>query len=344
MRLFSGIITLVLLTSAPTCGKSKTTGDVAESVRFAQGAPLDLKAIERDLREISKEPHPFGSARQREVGDYLLRRAKELGLESWSVPFKAATPNSSSLAPMSMAPRTLERSGVNVLAWAGSAKAPCVVMLGSHYDSKHIEGAPYRGANDSGSSSAALLHIMANLAKTDADCAFLGVWFDGEEPVLADWNDGELMHPARIQDNTYGSRFMADRLVSCEGVACFAGKNKNYPVRTLILLDMIGPRNVTLTRDANSHPTLLNLAIHIADELGDMDLFSNRPPTPIEDDHIPFKRRGIPVIDLIDFHNLEFWHKPGDDVDKVDLGSVAKVAKLAMALAKHAAQNKDLKF
>ena len=56
-----------------------------------------------------------------------------------------------------------------------------------------------RTSIDSGSSSAALLQIMTNLAKANGECAYLGVWFDGEEALLKEWTDGELIHaPAKL--------------------------------------------------------------------------------------------------------------------------------------------------
>jgi glutaminyl-peptide cyclotransferase len=46
----------------------------------------------------------------------------------------------------------------------------------------------------------------------------------------------------------------------------------------------------------------------------------------MDDDHIPFSRVGIPVVDLIDFtygYNNVFWHTPQDTVDKLSPQSLA---------------------
>jgi Zn-dependent M28 family amino/carboxypeptidase len=40
----------------------------------------------------------------------------------------------------------------------------------------------------------------------------------------------------------------------------------------------------------------------------------------MEDDHLPFVRKGVPCVDLIDFsygYNNVFWHTPQDTVDKL---------------------------
>ena len=50
----------------------------------------------------------------------------------------------------------------------------------------------------------------------------------------------------------------------------------------------------------------------------------------IADDHIPFKEKGIPAIDLIDFHNLQHWHKPSDKLSAISLNSIEEASKLAM--------------
>ena len=51
------------------------------------------------------------------------------------------------------------------------------------------------GANDSGSSSAALFQIVRAIKTIAPDsnerCDITLIWFDGEEPVLPDWTDGK---------------------------------------------------------------------------------------------------------------------------------------------------------
>jgi Zn-dependent M28 family amino/carboxypeptidase len=40
----------------------------------------------------------------------------------------------------------------------------------------------------------------------------------------------------------------------------------------------------------------------------------------MEDDHIPFVKRGVPSVDIIDFdygYNNVFWHTTQDTVDKL---------------------------
>jgi Zn-dependent M28 family amino/carboxypeptidase len=56
-----------------------------------------------------------------------------------------------------------------------------------------------------------------------------------------------------------------------------------------------------------------------ASRLGYQSHFFGRT-LPMDDDHLPFVKRGVPSVDLIDFnygYNNVFWHSPQDTVDKL---------------------------
>jgi glutaminyl-peptide cyclotransferase len=44
------------------------------------------------------------------------------------------------------------------------------------------------------------------------------------------------------------------------------------------------------------------------------------------DDHVPFARRGIPSIDIIDF-DYPYWHTVADTADKVSSDSLERVGR-----------------
>ena len=51
----------------------------------------------------------------------------------------------------------------------------------------------------------------------------------------------------------------------------------------------------------------------------------------MEDDHLPFVKRGVPSADLIDFaygYNNVFWHSPQDTPDKLSPKSLEIVGKV----------------
>jgi Zn-dependent M28 family amino/carboxypeptidase len=45
---------------------------------------------------------------------------------------------------------------------------------------------------------------------------------------------------------------------------------------------------------------------------------------PVDDDHMPFVRRGVPSLDLIDF-DYPYWHTAADTLDKCSPHSLAVV-------------------
>jgi len=86
-----------------------------------------------------------------------------------------------------------------------------------------------------------------------------------------------------------------------------------------VLADMIGDADLNIDRESNSAPWLQNLTYEAATRLGYQSHFFART-LPMDDDHIPFVKRGVPSIDLIDFtygYNNVFWHTSQDTIDKL---------------------------
>ena len=57
-------------------------------------------------------------------------------------------------------------------------------------------------------------------------------------------------------------------------------------------------------------------------------LQKNFLPAGIEDDHIPFKRRNVPILHLIAYPFPKEWHKIGDDRSTLDFGRIANFNKV----------------
>lgn len=330
------ITTLFLM--ANLCSEDRKLDSVAT---LADQFTLDRDVAKKDLKYLTKEPHPFGSKRQIEVANYLVSRSNTLGLRAISSKFSVDTPNPIFLeSPNAPADFKIQITGQNVFAFTDEgSSSSCIIAIGSHYDTKIVKHTPYVGANDSGSSSVALLQILSTLnsyqKKSKTRCSFVGIWFDGEESILPNWSDGIRIHPAKIEDNTYGSRYEAGRLKPCEkdkGSFCFPKELSGKKLEALILLDLIGSKNIKITQDMNSAPRLQNLLIKIDDLLFDQSIIASHK-APISDDHIPFVKKGVPSINIIDFENLDYWHKDGDEIENISYDSIEKAAKLALALA-----------
>lgn len=339
IRLILSVAFLPLLT-AFSCGDSSAP---------KTGFTLDRDVLNKDLRAIASEPHVFGSPRQKEVAEYIKKRITAVkGYDVLTSAFTAKVPNPALMdQPAGMFALHLEKSGQNLFGFSTAMKpGGCVILVASHYDSKRTKGFIYRGANDSGSSTAALLSLVDHWQDKDwvktADCKPAVVMFDGEEAFLKNWYDGRDRHPSRSHDNTYGSRYEAGRLVSCQGNAlCLPKDLGGYRVAALVLLDMIGLPNVSINQEAHSHAGLKKLALKLDSQLfPKATLFKNRKPMEVLDDHIPFIERGLPAINFIDFNNLQTWHRPGDDIETLSLDSIERVSALANALVKELSSGK----
>lgn len=297
----------------------------------------DANRVMSDLQVFAAEPHPMGSPRIQVLADYIEKEMKASELKTSRQKFDVEVPDPELLdqeASM-MQKTTLTLPLQNITAkYESSGAASCVYLVGSHYDSKRLENAVSIGANDSGSSSAALLELMRRLheIKPDFRCQVMAVWFDGEGAYLSQWRDGETRHPARIVDNTYGSRKFVDSLTACEKAWCLPESMGGEKVEGLILLDMIGSTNLKLSPESNSTSALMNLAREIDQQIFSGQLYGNTSAKAIEDDHIPFLKKGIPAVDLIGFESLEHWHKPSDTIDKVSIKSMQEGTTLAYGM------------
>ncbi|MGB6390934.1 MAG: M28 family peptidase [Candidatus Acidiferrales bacterium] len=198
-----------------------------------------------------------------------------------------------------------------------------IILLLTHYDTDTVTPAGqhmdnFVGADDGGSSSGLLLEIARILCgdKTRQPNSVWIAFLDGEE-AFVDWNANN--------DNTYGSRQMA---------ASMAESGELKRVKAVLLADMVGPIGLRIRRDESSTPWLTNLVWKNAERLGYQDIFVAQSAGPISDDHLPFTKRNIPsvdVIDLVDAPVTSYWHTPQDTMDKISPRSLAIVGHVFMA-------------
>jgi Zn-dependent M28 family amino/carboxypeptidase len=180
-----------------------------------------------------------------------------------------------------------------------------VIILAGHYDTLFKKG--FVGANDGGSSTAVLLAFADALKNQKTTSQIWLVWTDLEEAVV-DFTDN---------DGLYGSRHLAERLRT-EGLV--------RRVKGFFLLDMIGDKDLHVTRETQSTRWLQDLIAQAARRLGYSD-YVFRDEMGITDDHVPFLQTGIPAVDVVDanfgrmgpqFDGMgEFHHANTDTIDKV---------------------------
>jgi glutaminyl-peptide cyclotransferase len=177
------------------------------------------------------------------------------------------------------------------------------------------------GANDPAASVAALLEIgrVLGSAKEKSPLTYKLVFFDGEESFCEGWDDcGKPDAP----DNTYGSRHYVSQL---------RARNELATTRALILLDMMGYKNLELGRDTMSTKWLQDIVWQTGRDLGFGTYFVNRPEGVGGDDHEPFLRAGIDSVDLIQLNSYPYWHKADDTIDKVSAQSMRIVGATVLA-------------
>src|SRR5262249_40458663 len=167
------------------------------------------------------------------------------------------------------------------------------------------------GASDGGSSAAFLLEL-ARVLKTRKNPMTIELLFlDGEEARMPEWGG---------TDNTYGSRHYVDAARRDGSLAS---------LKALILVDMIGDRDLDIRRDSNSTPWLTNVIWETA-RRQNLDDYFITDSTRIEDDHLPFLAAGIPSVDIIDL-DYEAWHTAKDSLDAVSARSLQVVGDVLLA-------------
>jgi Zn-dependent M28 family amino/carboxypeptidase len=202
----------------------------------------------------------------------------------------------------------------NVIAKFPGTTGRAIVITG-HYDTKPDPANHFVGANDGGSSTGFLLELAEVLPAVQHSDDIFVVWLDGEE-AYGQWSE---------TDSTYGSRHLAAKWER-EGIL--------PKVLALINVDMIGDKDLGLLADTNSSPALRSTFWRTAKQLGYGRYFLNAGDA-MDDDHMPFQRRGVNVIDLIDFDygpNNQYWHTDQDTMDKLAANSFDVVGKVVIAV------------
>ena len=93
-------------------------------------------------------------------------------------------------------------------------------------------------------------------------------------------------------DSLYGTRHLAEK---------WEKDGTLKKIKALMVMDMIGDADLDIQRNTNCAPWLLDSHLRRRRaRLGYQSHFYRRPRTAIEDDHIPFLKRGVPCADIID--------------------------------------------
>ncbi|MFN2492583.1 MAG: M28 family metallopeptidase [Pyrinomonadaceae bacterium] len=265
------------------------------------------RAMDHVRKQIDIGPRVPGSTELAKTREYITASLKNYGLAVMTDEFAAATPVG-------------EKKMVNITAeLTGESKD--VIIIASHYETKLFKDMRFVGANDPASSVATLLELGRVLGATQQKPQFTYwlVFFDGEESFCEEWD--ECSKP-NAPDHTYGSRHYVAQLRKNEELG---------RVRALILMDMMGYKNLELGRDTMSTKWLQDIIWRTARDLNYGKYFVDRPEGVGGDDHEPFLRAGIDSVDLIQLNGYPYWHRADDTLDKVSSQSMKIVGDVVYA-------------
>jgi len=264
---------------------------VAASVQPAQApaktSPFDANRAFADLQKmVGFGPRPAGSDALAKTRAYIVAELDKAGLKAQLDEFEAITPRG-------------RKKMTNIRASRPGARPTTIALVG-HYDTKLFDNMTFVGANDGGSSAAWVLEMARITQGLRLQNTLEFVFFDGEEAVV-EWTD---------DDSVYGSKHDVERRIKAGTLG---------QLKALILVDMIGDKNLNVPRESQSTDWLSTIIWNTARAMGYGAQFPNTGRF-VSDDHIPFLNARVPAVDLIDFdypdQTNRHWHQASDTLDK----------------------------
>lgn len=258
---------------------------------------------------VSYGPRPVGSEASRKTQEYVKAQLAASGCAVEEDSFEASTP--------------VGRLKMKNIVGKTPGENSEVILLLAHYDTKQMPEEPnFVGANDSAAPMGVVLELARRLCAPGRKNK-LTYWFgfvDGEE-AFGEWDDNS--------NGTFGSRQMAAKL---------AASGDLQKIKAVVLLDLMGHAGLAMEREGNSTKWLQDIVWQTAKRLGYQSQFVDRAIGGISDDHLPFLRRKVAAVDLIDL-TYPHWHTAADTADKISPQSLAIVGHVVLeslpAIEKH---------
>lgn len=255
------------------------------------------------LRQVEFGPRDPGSPGHAACGEWIAATLDSLGYRVERHHFSVDDPYGEG---------SLELT--NFRAWRPDAQGPPLAFA-AHWDTRPRadldpdparRGEPILGANDGASGVAVLMELARLCAERRPPLPVEFLFFDGEDYG----EQGDLQH--YLLGST---RFVRD--------------HPSFRPRLLVLLDMVGGRDLHITMEPYSRRAAPGQLQRIFDMAEDLDLPAFVPEIgpAVWDDHIPFIRHGVPAVDLVDFRFPE-WHTLADTPAACSPSSLAQVGAL----------------
>ena len=297
-----GPVPTVVMPPAPAPATATATAAPTETPAVPTFTPAPLGGTTFDgeaafvylEEQVAFGPRWPGSPGHIAAGDHIIETLQALG---WAVE-----------------EQPLEYQGVqgrNIIGRANEGAGP-VIILGAHYDTRRVadetagaveQQLPSPGAVDGASGVAVLLELARTLDLERIPHEIWLAFFDLEDngnEGLPGW------------DWIVGSTYMAENLT--------------ITPQAVVVVDMVGDADQQFYYDGNSDQALRETLWNIAAGLGYGASFIPELKYTMIDDHLPFARRGIPAVDIIDF-DYPYWHTVEDTSDKASADSLHRVGR-----------------
>jgi hypothetical protein len=238
-------------------------------------------------KQVSFGPRIPNSSAHLKCGDWLVAELKKLGCEVIEQKFKPVTYDGKIL------------NARNIIA-SINPQASKRILLASHWDTRPFsdddstaKNKPFDSANDGPSGVAVILEILRTLENISPK---LSIGIDVVLFDVEDWGPPSSYTKEVVVPNggwLMGSEYWSRNL-----------HKPNYSAYFGILLDMVGAKGATFTKDNTSMqyaPAVMNKVWSIANQLGYGQYFLNQDFGNISDDHVPVNINAkIPMIDICD--------------------------------------------
>ncbi len=315
---------LLLGLSLVGCSSSKKTIPPNDVTKYINSITEDeLRTHLTIIASDEMEGRNTGSEGQKKAGRYLIEQHQKSGLSypPGASDFYQKVP--SEYMKKGFSPKLNDSENI----WTfieGSQHPEEIVVVSAHYDHVGVKnGEVYNGADDDGSGTVALLEIAQafQLAKKDG--------FAPKRSIL-------ILHVTGEEYGLHGSRYYSE--------------NPLFPLKNTVAdvnIDMIG-RHDDLHKENNKYVYLigsdyLSTDLYTVCEEANkkyiqmaLDYKYNDKKDPnrfyYRSDHYNFAKNGIPSVFLFSGVHADY-HKPGDDVEKIEFDALAKRTQLAFAIA-----------
>ncbi|XP_057332682.1 glutaminyl-peptide cyclotransferase-like [Microplitis mediator] len=284
----------------------------------------NVSHVEEILNEICIV-RVVGSLNHAKVKNYIKKTMKNLG---WSIErdeFYDVTPTFGKL------------KFENIIATL-NPNAKRYLSLACHYDSKYTREGNFVGATDSAVPCAQLINLATVMKSQleplkNADLSLMFIFFDGEE-AFDTWGP---------KDSIYGARHLADKWHSVKQTYGEENDISNLDkMDVLVLLDLLGAPNPNFYNFFDNTARWYSQLILAENRLHELSLLKNydghipsrkyfQPQSVssyIEDDHIPFLKKNVPILHLIPHPFPDVWHKPSDNLKNIDLTTTENLNKI----------------